>query len=442
MKSFLQFLREDADAIVNFQNKFLQDLQKAIGGRGYVPEKGIIMPTDVGGPRARNWVEVKSADLNPDDNINIMMRGAYTKNPENNLDKIQLDINNSDISTPNPILHHEAEHYRNLGKLSDAQYDLINKKESNVPYQLKPREMSARRGEAYGQMHKEADDQISKIRQNLQRAIEAQPTPPGWLISDDPIQSKGMPKGQHFSPSRNFMADVVKAGEKLVNKREKEEINFGVFDAIRNMAKKLMPLRFNIDVIDDEIEEIGHKKSWEIARSKVNKQYSKAIQKQISKVASVARATFDDMNKPGGKIDQAMAEFKWMGQVRAPRMGVKTPVQGSYVPTMTAVTPSDPIGIANMVATTFGAADTPTNRNNRAKSIAGNPNASDEKADADAAIAGQYSDSGMEYTPGVNSPGTVDRVQALRIKELQDYQEKTGKDLLSQKVQMFAPWGQ
>lgn len=442
MKSFLQFLREDADAIVNFQNKFLQDLQKAIGGRGYVPEKGIIMPTDVGGPRARNWVEVKSADLTPDDNINIMMHGTYTKNPENNLDKIQLDINNSDISTPNPILHHEAEHYRNLGKLSDAQYDLIKKKESNVPYRLKPREMSARRGEAYGQMHKEADDQISKIRQNLQRAIEAQPTPPGWLISDDPIQSKGMPKGQHFSPSRNFMADVVKAGEKLVNKREKEEINFGVFDAIRNMAKKLMPLRFNIDVIDDEIEEIGHKKSWEIARSKVNKQYSKAIQKQISKVASVARATFDDMNKPGGKIDQAMAEFKWMGQVRAPRMGVKTPVQGSYVPTMTAVTPSDPIGIANMVATTFGAADTPTNRNNRAKSIAGNPNASDEKADADAAIAGQYSDSGMEYTPGVNSPGTVDRVKAQRTKDQQDYQEKTGKDLQGQQRQMYAPWGQ
>lgn len=434
MKSFLQFLREDADAIVNFQNKFLQDLQKAIGGRGYVPEKGIIMPTDVGGPRAKNWVEVKSADLNPD------AHGAYTKNPENNLDKIQLDINNSDISTPNPTLHHEAEHYRNLGKLSDAQYDLLRNKESNVPYQLKPREMSARRGEAYGQMHKEADDEISKIRQNLQRAIEAQPTPPGWLISDDPIQSKGMPKGQHFSPSRNFVADVVKAGEKLVNKGEKEKINFGVFDATRDTANKLIPLRFNIDVIDDEIEEIERNKSWEKARSKVNKQYSKAIQKQTSKVASVARATFDNMNKPGGKIDQAMAEFKWMGQVRAPRMGAKTPLQGQYVPGVAAASPADPVSTANMVATTFGAADTPTNRNNRAKSIAGNPNAGDEKADADAAIAGQYSDSGMEYTPGVNSPGTVDRVQALRIKELQDYQEKTGKDLLSQKVQMFAPW--
>ena len=121
----------------------------------------------------------------------------------------------------------------------------------------------------------------------------------------------------------------------------------------------------------------------------------------------------------------------------------KTPLQGSYTPNVSGVgILTSPADTANFVATTFGSMDTPTNRNTRAKAIAGNPNAIDEReqADAQAAVAGQYSDSGMEYTPGVNSPGTVERIQAQRAKEQEEYRKKTGKDLPGEQRNMFAPW--
>jgi hypothetical protein len=96
----------------------------------------------------------------------------------------------------------------------------------------------------------------------------------------------------------------------------------------------------------------------------------------------------------------------------------------------------NPSASADLVAMTFNSMDTPTNRNTRAKAIAGNPNATDEneQADAQAAVAGQSSESGMEYTPGVNSPGTMQRVEQLRNKEAEDWQKKYGTSLIGAKL--------
>ena len=417
MKSFLQYLQEGAESVVRWHKEFEQKLRNAMQAQN----ANSLHNVNLWYPGFNDNSKGASTLLDPikfkvDDTLDA--KGAFKRwafDPESNREHTTITLNpkHTDVSgrSVSSTVHHEAEHARTLGAMDPDTYFKVSKKEMKFPYVFQPREMAARRGQAYADTKKEVRGRLDTLSQALQKDIMAQPTPPGWMISDDPLQN---PKTitDHISGSNYYGTKFVKGAVPYIADNEKIKL--------QTSGANYLPPESAQQLTPDQ-----------------QKILAKQIRRQPGRVAAVAQETMADMMP---EVENAIRANRWIAQARAPRMGVKTPVQGSYVPTMTAVTPSDPIGIANMVATTFGAADTPTNRNNRAKSIAGNPNAGDEKADADAAIAGQYSDSGMEYTPGVNSPGTVDRVQAQRTKDQQDYQEKTGKDLLSQQRQMFAPW--
>jgi hypothetical protein len=417
MKSFLQYISENAETIVNWHKNFENLLQSQLQKQNTdtISSKGMVMFPGVNTNPKHEPYNIKNLVLTVDDQLNATSStgvssktlGTYSKSGAHNpktgreYDLIQLDPKHANIRTPNPVLHHEAEHARTLGPLSKEAFDKTRKIDRSVPYTFEPSEMAARRGEAYGKAKAEGEALLKGNTESLQKRITAQPTPKGWLNSDDPFQNPKTITGD-ISLNKKFQNDMLRLNTKYIGAAES------------NLLKQNMP----------SLSPEGQARM------------AKQIRRQPGRVADVAHQVALDMNKPGGQVDTAVTGNKWLAQARAPRMGAKTPVAGAYTPGVGAVSPSDPLGVANMVANTFGAADTPWNRNTRAKAVAGNPNHPDEReqADATAAVAGQYSDSGMEYTPGVNSPGTVDRVQALRTKEADQYAKKTGKDLMTQKL--------
>jgi hypothetical protein len=421
MKSFLQYLQEDAESLMRWHKEFEQKLRNAMAVQNARNLHGV----EVAYPGFHENSKGVATLLNPirfkvNDALNAA--GTYQKteySPESNkaIDVIHLNPKHTDVSgkTISSTVHHEAEHARTLGSMDWDTFVKVAKKEQQFPWLFQPREMAARRGQAYADTKAEVKTRLDNVSQRLQKDIMAQPTPPGWLISDDPLQNpRTLTVTDHPSLSNTAVKNYVKLSAPFLGDREKDKLQ-------KSGAGYLSP---------EDVRELT---------SDQQKMLAKQIRRQPGKVAAMAQETVADMMP---EVEKAIQNNRWIAQARVPKMGVKTSVQRSYVPDVSVLSPSDQLGIANMVANTFGSADTPTNRNTRAKTIAGNPNPTDEReqADAKAAVAGQVSDSGMEYIPGVNSPGTVDRTQAQRTKEREEYQEKTGKDLPSQQRQMYAPW--